>query len=240
MHVELNGVGKTLGKHPTLQDISVELPAGEVVAVLGPNGAGKTTLLECLAGVRTLTRGEIRYDRAPFERDDLTLRRRLAFVPDAPELLGESPLDHAGLVLQLYRVPERDAVDRVLALLKRFELLPLAGAAVHSLSRGQAYKAGLIPLVAAEPRLLLLDEPFASGLDPAGLSELKAFAREVAGRGGTVVYTTQILEVVERFADRVCVLHQGRLLASGPLRELLADHQSADLEALFRQLREAP
>ncbi|MGE0708530.1 MAG: ABC transporter ATP-binding protein [Planctomycetota bacterium] len=241
MRVELTGLSKRFRKLTVLEDVSFELPGGEVVAVLGPNGAGKTTLLRCIAGLLAPSTGAVRLDGRPLDREDLALRRAMAFLPDMPPLDPEQTvLEHAGLVLRLYEVPEQDAVERVLELLRRFDLLTHAPLRIQTLSRGQAYKAGLIPLIAAAPRLLLLDEPFASGMDPNGLLALKDFARQVTARGGTVIYTTQIMDVVERFSDRVCLIHRGRAIACQPLPELLSARGSEGLEHLFRQLREEP
>jgi ABC-2 type transport system ATP-binding protein len=241
MRVRVESLCKTFGKLEVLTDLDVDLPPGEIVAVLGPNGAGKTTFLRCLAGVLQPTSGRVLFDEVPFDREDLATRRGMAFLPDTPALDPErTVLEHAGLVLRLYDVAERDAVERILELLRRFELLPSATLPINTLSRGQTYKAGLIPLMAAAPRLLLLDEPFASGMDPTGLLALKDFVSAVTERGGTVVYTTQIMDVVERFSDRVCLLHKGRVLGCDRLDALLEAQGTSGLDQLFRQLREEP
>lgn len=239
MRVQVQELSKSYGRHPVLRSIDLDLPAGEVVAVLGPNGAGKTTLLRCLGGILLPDEGSIHLDGVEFQRDDLALRRRMAFLPDdVPFDPGMSVLDHAGLVLRLYEVAERVAVQRTLELLERFELLSAAPLPLAQLSRGEKYKAGLIPLMAAAPQLFLLDEPFASGMDPAGLVALKDFLRELTSRGGSALYTTQIMDVVERFADRVVVLSQGRVVVAGTREAVLAERGSDDLDGLFRALRE--
>ena len=182
MRVEIHELSKSFRSHQVLDSISLDLPGGEIVAVLGPNGAGKTTLLRCLGGVLLPDQGELRYDGQPFLRDALAMRRRMAFLPDAaPVDAGMSVLEHAGLVLRLYDVSQRLAVERTLELLDRFDLLTSAPLPLATLSRGQSYKAGLIPLMAAAPELFLLDEPFASGMDPTGLVALKDFLRSVSG-----------------------------------------------------------
>lgn len=239
MRVEVRQLSKSFRQHQVLDSIDLDLPRGEVVAVLGPNGAGKTTLLRCLGGVLLPDTGEVRYDGELFQRDDLALRRRMAFLPDdAPADPGMSVLEHAGLVLSLYDVSQQTAVERTLELLERFDLLSSAPLPLTTLSRGQSYKAGLIPLMAAAPELFLLDEPFASGMDPTGLVALKDFLRELTARGGTVIYTTQIMDVVERFADRVVVLQKGQVAAADTREAILAERGSEDLDGLFRSLRE--
>ncbi|MDB6068105.1 MAG: hypothetical protein JWR26_4313, partial [Pedosphaera sp.] len=111
---------------------------------------------------------------------------------------------------------------------------------VNSLSRGQAYKAGLVAMMAADRELWLLDEPFASGMDPHGIDAFKQHARAAAARGRTVIYSTQLLDVAERFSDRVCVINKGELHAFDTLARLREQARDKDnvLEEMFRQLRE--
>jgi ABC-type multidrug transport system ATPase subunit len=145
-----------------------------------------------------------------------------------------------GIVLRTYEADGPGAEERVLDLLADFDLLPLALRPVSSLSRGQAYKAGLVAMMAADRELWLLDEPFASGMDPHGIDAFKQRAREAAARGRTVIYSTQLLDVAERFSDRVCVIHKGELHAFDTLdrlRERAGDKDNV-LEEMFRQLRE--
>ena len=241
MHVEVLDLEKSFGGTKALDAVSLELPPGKIVALLGPNGAGKTTLLRCLAGLLIPDAGEVRMEGKPFSREDLALRQRCAFLPDVPPLdPGKTLLDHAGLVLRLYEVDEQSAVERVLALCERFDMLLSAHKPTATLSRGQVYKAGLIPLMVVEPDLLLLDEPFASGVDPQGLLALKDFVRELTAQGKTVIYTTQIMEVVEKFSDLACVLHKGQVRGFAPVEELSSAHGDQGLEGLFRALREDP
>ena len=130
--------------------------------------------------------------------------------------------------------------ERVLELLQDFDLLPLALRPVNSLSRGQAYKTALVALLAVDPELWLLDEPFASGMDPQGIDAFKRHARAAANRGRTIIYSTQLLDVAERFSDRVCVINKGELHAFDTLANLRIAALDKDnvLEEMFRRLRE--
>ncbi len=238
MRVEVEGLTKAYGALRVLDDVSFALEPGKLVAVLGPNGAGKTTLLRCLAGVAVPDAGGVRYDGEPFDRERLDLRRRLAFLPDlAPLPEGATVVSYLGLVLRLYEAERPGLEERVIELLRAFDMLPLVELPVATLSRGQAYKAGLIPLLAVEPPVLLLDEPFASGMDAVSLQALKREVGAATAAGRTVIYTTQILELVERFADEVLVIHRGALRGRGPLPEVLAG-AATDLTELFERLRD--
>jgi len=241
MKIELRAVLKTYNGVRALDRVKLEVAPGQIVALLGPNGAGKSTLLRCLSGIAVPDEGAITYDEQPFRRDRLDLRKRLHFLPDFPFLMMEQPIArNLGIILRLYDADAPGVEERVVELLKEFDLLPLAQTPVQVLSRGQAYKAALVALLAVDPELWLLDEPFASGMDPHGINALKQHARAAAARGRTVIYSTQLLDVAERFADRVCVIHKGEVRAFDTLDNLrLAATDKANvLEGLFKQLRE--
>jgi ABC-type multidrug transport system ATPase subunit len=242
MHVELRDLTKRYGGRTALDGVSLGIAPGEIVAIVGANGAGKTTLLRCLAGIAGADRGDILYDGERFVRGRVDLRKRLAFLPDAPIVLpGMSVLDHVGLVLQLYEAAGEGVEETVIELLTELNMLPLAEMPFGRLSRGQSYKGALAAVFAANPELLIFDEPFASGMDPQGLTAFRRRAKAAADRGGTVVYTTQLLELAERFCDRVCVLHHGCLAAYGSvdsLRTQLQINEGGVLEEIFAELHE--
>ena len=118
-------------------------------------------------------------------------------------------------------------------------ILEIAEKPLSLLSKGQAYKALLAAYLVVAPELWILDEPFASGMDPSGFNVFKRRARDAAARGATVIYSTQILEVAERFADDVCVLHRGSIRFSGPVAQLGSASADGTLSALFDQLKES-
>ncbi len=244
MKIELSGVSKRFGKTVALDRVRLEFVPGQIIALLGPNGAGKTTLLRCLSGIAAPDRGEVLYDEQSFRRDRLDLRRRLAFLPDFPIVYEHwDCLRHAGMLLRLYERESAGAEERFLTLLADFDLLPVARKAFAHLSRGQRYKAAFAALATVDPELWLLDEPFASGMDPHGLQAFKQCCHEAAGRGRTIVYSTQILDVAERFSDRVCVIHRGEVRAFDSVRNLESQLQAESggvLDQIFRQLRAEP
>ena len=241
MKIELRGVLKTYNAARALDRVTLEIAPGQIVSLLGPNGAGKTTLIRCIAGIAAPDKGGVYFDDQEFHRDRMDLRRRLHLLPDFPFLFwDQSVLRNIAIVLRLFEADADGAEQRVLELLRDFDLLPLALRPVNSLSRGQAYKSGLVALLAADPEVWLLDEPFASGMDPHGIDAFKRHARAAAARGRTILYSTQLLDVAERFSDRVCVIHKGEVRAFDTLQHLRERSRDKDnvLEELFRQLRE--
>jgi ABC-type multidrug transport system ATPase subunit len=240
MKIEICQAVKKYKSVRALDDISLSIVAGQIVAVLGSNGAGKTTLLRALAGIVGLDQGQVLYDGEKFTRKRMDLRRRFLFLPDFPPVFETwSPLRHIGMTLRLFGMEDPGVEDRVLDLLRDFDLLPLADAPFFSLSRGQRYKVALAALLAVNPEVWLLDEPFASGMDPTGINAFKRRAREAAASGRTILYTTQILEAAERFSDRVCVIHRGKVRAFTETAALRpgSSAQPSALDDVFDQLR---
>lgn len=241
MKLELRGVSKHYKSVRALDKVSLEIPPGQIIALLGSNGAGKTSLLRCLSTIAGVDKGEIYCDEEILQRDRLDLLRRLMFVPDFPFLFWDQTiLRNISISLRLYEAETSGVEERVIEILRDFDLLPIAQNVALGLSRGQAYKAGLTSLLAVNPEVWLLDEPFASGMDPQGINTFKRHARAAAESGRTVIYSTQLLDVAERFADRICLIHQGEVRAFDTLENLrinASDKQNV-LESLFQQLRE--
>lgn len=243
MQIALESLSKRYSKVRALDNVSLEVEPGQIVSILGPNGAGKTTLLRCLSGIVAPTSGDIRYDGERFYRGNTAVRRRIAYLPDFPIAFpNNTVLRHIGMVLQLYGVDGSSTESRVMDLLRGFDLMPLIETPMAKLSRGQAYKAALSALLAADTELLLVDEPFASGMDPNGITFLKREARNSVKRGRTIIYSTQILDIAEKLSDRVCVMDRGEVRHYAPLAELQAVNAGSAgtvLEGLFQQLRES-
>ena len=240
MNIELRGLTKKYKSFHALDDVSLTLGPGQIVALLGPNGAGKTTLLRCLAGTIAPQKGEVLYDGTVFRRDQMDLRRRFLFLPDFPAVFEEwSPINHIGMTLRLFGRDQPGIEQRVIDLFREFDLLPFAHAPFATLSRGQRYKAALAALIAVNPELWLLDEPFASGMDPNGINVFKRRAREAVAGGSIVMYSTQILDAAERFSDRICVIHRGKVAAFDETARLSQSdaNGTSGLDDLFSQLR---
>ncbi len=240
MKIELQGIVKSFKARRALDDVSLTIEPGQVVSLLGLNGAGKTTLLRSLAGTVAPDKGQILYDDEVFLRGRMDLRKQFMFLPDFPAIFEEwSPIKHIGMALRLYELAQPGVEERVVEILRELDMLPLANVPLATLSRGQRYKATLAALLAVNPKLWLLDEPFASGMDPNGINCFKRRAREAAAAGKTIVYTTQILEAAERFADRVCVIHRGAIRAFQPPSEPRAESPTgaSALDELFEQMR---
>lgn len=235
MRVSLQGLTKRFDGASVLDDLWLDIEPGRIVALLGVNGAGKSTLLRLLSGILAPSDGRIEYDRELFRRDRIDLRKRFAFLPDTPAVFPEhTPIQHIGMCLRLYDAHRPGIEDLAVTLLREFDMLAAAETPMRSLSRGQMYKATLCGLIAVDPELWLLDEPFAAGVDPRGLAALRRYASKAAGRGATIIYSTQLVELAASFADEVILLSGQKVFA----HESIAALREAAGEASVAQMLE--
>lgn len=205
--VAARGVARRYGRRVALAPTDLEVRGGEVLALIGPNGAGKSTLLSILAGSLAADEGEV-VQASP--------RPRVGWVPQRPAQYGRlTPRENLELFARLERVPDPEAAaGRLLELVE----LPDDGRLGAELSLGNQQRLNLAVALLADPDVLLLDEPTAS-LDPRQRRRFWEVGRAVRDAGGAVVFVTQNLEELERFADRVAVLLEGKLVFDGPLAD---------------------
>lgn len=234
MNVQTESLGKQFG----IKNISMHVASGQLVACVGTNGAGKSTLLRCLAALYQPTTGRILFDDQPFDRRKYDLRKRLHYIADTPP--GDehqSVIDHVSEYFAAYDHSSDGAMPRVLELLSDFNLSERVYYPLGRLSRGQRYKLAMVIQIALDRELWLTDEPFASGIDAIGMDRYRTHVREACGRGRTVIYTTQILEIAEAFSDQVCILHNGELVQCVPSNELRGlAHQRPGLLKILEEL----
>ncbi|MBP2370847.1 ABC transporter ATP-binding protein [Pseudonocardia parietis] len=218
------GLGRGFGPVRAVDGVDLDVPMGAVLGLLGPNGAGKTTLLRMLLGLLAPTEGAV-------ELLGRRLPGRAAEVLPHVGAMIEGPAVHphrtgrqnllryaaAEPLLDTARIPA--AVD---AVLRRTGLADVADRRVHGYSLGMRQRLGLAVPMLTRRRLVVLDEP-TNGLDPAGTRDVRRLITEMNTAGATVVISSHLLAEVEATCSHVAVLHRGRLVTAGPLRDLLAD-----------------
>jgi len=235
--LELKGLHKSFGK-PVIVDLDLSVRAGKLYALLGPNGAGKTTTLRMVAGLTAPDKGGIRVFGIDALAEPSAAKAITAWLPDDPMLYDKlTPLEYLAFVAGLWRIDGAEAAAEAERLLRWLELWEERDTRCETFSRGMKQKVALAGALIHKPRLLILDEPL-TGLDAAMARQVKDMLQAQVRAGATVIVTTHILEVAERLADRIGIIHGGRLLAEGTLAELRerAGSDRLTLEELFLDL----
>jgi ABC-2 type transport system ATP-binding protein len=223
--IELTGVYQHYGVRPVLQDIHLRIEAGSTVAIVGPNGMGKTTLMGVLAGVLTPQRGTVLINghrRRGSVEEELAIRRQVAYLPDQPWL----PKNRTGrefllAVGRLYELADDRLMDHADRLLELFQLTREGDWPIRSYSHGQKKKIALSAALITECPILLLDEPFGGGLDPAGIVALQHVLKRLGQKSNyTLIMTAPAPDMVEKLAQRIVVLREGRVAAFDTLEGL--------------------
>jgi ABC-2 type transport system ATP-binding protein len=219
--VEIDRLSRRFGKKQALDDVTLCINRGSVFGLVGENGAGKTTLIKHILGLLKATHGSVRVFGLDPVRDPVGVLGRIGYLSEDRDLPDWMTIAQ----LMRYNQAFYRGWDETFAnqLREQFELDPQRQ--VKQLSRGQRARAGLLIALAHRPDLLILDEP-SSGLDPVVRNDiLAAIIRAVADEGRTVLFSSHLLDEVERVADWVAVLHQGRVALSAPLDEILHGHR---------------
>ncbi len=206
--------------------LDLQIPAGSVFGLLGPNGAGKTTTLRMVTGLARPTAGHAEIAGHTVRPDDPTLRASLGVLDQAPRFYGwMTGAELVGLAGRLAGMDGTSLRARVGAVLAQVGLADAGGRRIGGYSGGMRQRLGIAAALVAEPAVLILDEPVSS-LDPKGRRDLLTLIAAL-GRDATVVFSTHVLDDVERICDRVAILDAGRLLVDAPLDDLLARYAAA-------------
>jgi ABC-2 type transport system ATP-binding protein len=236
----ISGLHKSFGK-PVITDMDLEVRAGELYALLGPNGAGKTTTLRMVAGLTAPDSGSISIFGIDALAEPARAKAITAWLPDEPMLYDKlTPLEYLAFVSGLWRIDGAEASREAERLLRWLELWDERNTRCEGFSRGMKQKVALAGALIHRPQLLILDEPL-TGLDAAMARQVKDSLQAQVRAGATVIVTTHILEVAERLADRIGIIHHGRLLAEGTLDEMRtrAGSDKLTLEEMFLDLTSA-
>lgn len=226
---------KTYGDKKAVDALSLHIAPGEIYGFIGHNGAGKTTTLKACAGILPFDAGEIRIDGRSIAAEPLDCKRAIAYMPDNPDLYEYlSGIQYLDFIADVFQVPAELRRERVRLYAEIFSLTDDLAQPISAYSHGMKQKLALIAGWLHAPRLILMDEPFV-GLDPKAAHLLKEMMREHCDAGGAIFFSTHVLEVAEKLCDKVAIIKQGRLIASGSMDAVKGD---ASLEDVFLELEE--
>jgi ABC-2 type transport system ATP-binding protein len=236
--VSLNRLTKRFGPQLAVDAISFEIPAGQIVGFLGPNGAGKSTTLKMLTGMLEPTSGTATVAGFDIQTQPIEVKRHVGFVPESGAVFESlTGLEYLEMVAALYAIPREAARERIKQFITFFDLSfeTLTDKLLGAYSKGMRRKVVITAALLHNPAVVFFDEPL-DGLDANAAVGFKALIHTLAREGKTIVYSSHILDVVERVCDRVIIIDKGKLLLDGKPDELVAAHDSGTLERLFTQM----
>src|SRR6266567_99252 len=235
--IELVHIVKKFGDLVAVDDLSLSVQRGEFFAVLGPNAAGKTTTIKILTGLIKPSAGCARVAGFDVQTHPLEVRRRLAYVPDFPFLYDKlTPWEFLRFTGQIFRMDEARLQAKAAELVSRFNLETYLHKPIEGLSHGTRQRVAIVSALLHDPEVFVIDEPMV-GLDPHHGRVVKDILKERSLAGVTVFLSTHQLSVAEEMADRIGIIHQGRLIAVGTREELRQQSGAAGpLEQTFLAL----
>lgn len=234
--LELEGLTRFYGALPAIRDVCASLVPGDVLGLLGPNGSGKSTTVKMLVGLLEPTSGTIRSDGRDIAADLQAFKARVGYVPEEAHLYTFfTPPEYLGLVGRLRGLDGPALEQRIDAFLELFDLDASRYQPIAACSKGMRQKVLISAALLHDPDLIVLDEP-CSGLDVHTTMVLREMVQQLSAAGKIVVYSSHLMDMVERVATRVLIVHRGRVVADnsvGALRDLL---ELPSLEAVFAGL----
>jgi len=215
------GLVKRFETVTAVNDVSLNVHAGEIVGLLGPNGAGKTTALRMLAGILTPTDGRVTVNGLDLHANPLTAKQHIGFLSGDTQLYHRlTPREVLRYFGKLYGMADDALAGRIEELITELEITPFADRPCRTLSTGQKQRANIARAFLHQPELLILDEPTAA-LDIVSGQFIVEFIRREKAAGRAVLFSTHIMGEAEYLCDRIALLHQGRIVDHGTLAELL-------------------
>lgn len=236
--IEIKNVTKIYGgTHKAVDNISLEIPTGEIIGFIGPNGAGKTTTIKMITGSLQPDEGEILINGKNIVKEPLEAKKEFGLVPDNPDIfLRLKGIEYLHFMGDIYDVDSNLRKERIEYFSKIFEMKDALNDRIISYSHGMRQKIVIMGALLSDPNVWILDEPM-TGLDPQSSYSLKEMMKEHAKKGKTVFFSTHVLEVAERLRDKVAIIHKGHIVFFGTLEQLQALYPQCDtLESLFMEV----
>ena len=231
--LKIVGLTKKYGEKCAVDNLNLEIGEGEICAFIGHNGAGKTTTLKAAVGILSFDSGHITIDGISVAEKPISAKSSIAYIPDNPDLYeflkGIAYLNFVG---DVYGVEPGVRQERIKLLGDKLGLTKDLGQRISEYSHGMKQKLAIIAAFLHSPKLIIMDEPFV-GLDPKASFVLKEMMREHCNNGGSIFFSTHVLDVAEKLCDKVAIIKNGKLIREGSMEEVLGDDS---LEEVFLEL----
>lgn len=233
--LQIQHLTKKYGDKKAVDNLSLHIKPGEIYGFIGHNGAGKTTTIKSCCGILQFDEGEIRIDGISIKEDPIACKRKLAYIPDNPDLYDfMTGIQFLNFVADVFGVDAASRQERIHKYADMFELTNDLAQPISAYSHGMKQKLAVISALIHEPKLIIMDEPFV-GLDPKASHLLKETMRQLCDNGAAIFFSTHVLEVAEKLCDKVAIIKGGKLIKSGTMEEVKGD---TSLEDVFLELEE--
>lgn len=231
--IQANGLTRSYGDRIAVNNISLTVKPGEVLALLGANGAGKSTTMNMLAGIQVPDEGDISISGYSLKKKPKQARKRLGYLPEQPPVYPELTVnEYLRYCAKLRRIKNRKVAKAVEQAQQRCGLLDVSQRLIRNLSKGYQQRVGIAQAIIHEPDIIILDEPTV-GLDPVQIIEIRRLIREL-GKSHSVILSTHLLPEVLSVCDRVTILKEGKIVHDAPISSFYDG--AATLEQVFIRL----
>ena len=223
------------GGKKAVDNLSLKVSAGDIYGFIGHNGAGKTTTIKCVVGIHDFDEGDIYVDGISVKEDSIKSKSIIAYVPDNPDLYEYlTGIQYLNFIADVFGISSSEREERIKKEAEDLELMSALGDLISSYSHGMKQKLAIICALIHSPKLLILDEPFV-GLDPKASLTIKNKMKELCSKGTAIFFSTHVLDVAEKICNKIAIIKDGVLMASGNTNELIG---TESLESLFMEVTE--
>ena len=223
------------GKTLSADHVNITVEAGDIYGFIGHNGAGKSTTIRSVVGVLEFEEGEIFIDGHSVKEDPLSCKRVTAYIPDNPDLYEHlTGIQYLNFIADVFSLSGEERERKIKAYADEFEITGALGDLISSYSHGMKQKLAVIGALIHDPKLMVLDEPFV-GLDPKASLTLKNIMRRMCEAGSAVFFSTHVLDVAQRLCNKIGIIKQGKMIASGKMEDMIGDKT---LEDVFMEVTE--
>ena len=231
--LKIEHLTKKFGNKVAVDDLTLSIAPGEIYGFIGHNGAGKTTTIKACCGILQFDAGEILIDGHSIKEEPIACKKLLAYIPDNPDLYDYlSGIQYLDFIADVYGVDAAVRKERIHEYAEKFDLTGDLAQPVSAYSHGMKQKLAIVAPWLHAPKLIIMDEPFV-GLDPIASHLLKEMMRTHCDAGGSIFFSTHVLEVAEKLCDKVAIIRQGKLVVSGSMEEVKGN---TSLEDVFLEL----
>lgn len=231
--LSIQNFSKVFGTKKACDDISLNIEAGDIFGFIGHNGAGKSTTIKSVVGVLDFSEGEILIDGHSVKKEPMECKQITAYIPDNPDLYEYlTGIQYLNFISDVFKVSKSEREERIKKYADMFEITSALGDMISSYSHGMKQKVAIISALIHQPKLIVLDEPFV-GLDPKAALTLKNIMKEMCANGSAIFFSTHVLEVAQKLCNKIAIIKQGKIVASGNTEKLVGDKS---LEEVFMEV----